>query len=190
MAVGSYYKNTSVTETLAESWNGKRWSIVPTPSLAGQGSALAASRAPAPPSASLSGKTAWRLSSSPERNQVVSPREPQPGFDDVLTGVACTSSTHCVAVGYDEKGSGAYDTLVESWNGTTWSVVPSPNPSKSFNFVLAVSCASSSSCMAVGQEENGSDWLNLAETFNGSKWKVATTPNPSSSYNELERRGL
>lgn len=185
MAVGNY-DTSSGTETLAESWNGKRWSIVPTPHL-GPNSALSAVACTSSSMCIAVGQhgsaalveswngTKWSVLRSPHR-----------GSADLLDGVSCTSSRHCVAVGYySGDGSGAVDTLVESWNGTTWSVVSSPNPSKDFNFVLAVSCASASSCMAVGEEEKGSDFLNMAERFNGKTWEVTKIPDPSSTYDQL-----
>ena len=42
---------------------------------------------------------------------------------DELLGVAVLSSSYAWAVGYQ----GQYKTLVERWNGTTWTVQPSPN---------------------------------------------------------------
>ena len=49
----------------------------------------------------------------------------EPGTSRVtLGGVACTSASNCFAVGYG-LGRG---TLVEQWNGSSWSIVASPNP--------------------------------------------------------------
>jgi hypothetical protein len=48
----------------------------------------------------------------------------------VLYGVSCVSSTSCTAVGQIQSRPG-YKTLIESWNGTAWSIVPSPNPNAS-----------------------------------------------------------
>jgi hypothetical protein len=48
----------------------------------------------------------WALAISPN----------QGGSGNALKGVACTSSTSCVAVGYYLNGS-VYQTLAESWNG-------------------------------------------------------------------------
>jgi hypothetical protein len=46
-------------------------------------------------------------------------------------------------------------TLIESWNGTTWSLVPSPNGihgSGAINILGGVSCASVAQCTAVGHD--------------------------------------
>ena len=47
-----------------------------------------------------------------------------------LTDVTCPSTTRCFAVGvsFTQPGSNAR-TLVERWNGGSWSVLASPNPS-------------------------------------------------------------
>src|SRR5438105_3286110 len=47
-------------------------------------------------------------------------------LDNYLNGVSATSSTDAWAVGSYTVGTAA-NTLAEHWNGTSWSVVPSPN---------------------------------------------------------------
>ena len=51
----------------------------------------------------------------------------------------CTSSTACTAVGVSYDSSVA-ESLVETWNGTSWSTVSSPDPSGSYNYLAGVSC--------------------------------------------------
>src|SRR5262245_32156776 len=70
----------------------------------------------------------------------------------VLNGVTCVSRSRCWAVGtYFTGSTGASSTLVERWNGKTWSVVPSPNPSSAEESTLAsVTCVSKAKCWAVG----------------------------------------
>jgi len=68
-----------------------------------------------------------------------------------LTGISCPSATSCTAVGYWSSRS-AQKTLIESWNGTTWSIVPSPavagaNPNSALQSVW---CASPATCLAAG----------------------------------------
>jgi hypothetical protein len=56
-------------------------------------------------------------------------------------------------------------TLIESWNGSKWSVVSSPNPA-GVPQLLAVSCATTTSCAAAGDTTtSGGSSLNLAERF-------------------------
>ena len=44
----------------------------------------------------------------------------------IFNGVSCTSVSFCVAVG-EQQGNDGIVTLVGEWNGTAWSIVPSPN---------------------------------------------------------------
>ena len=63
--------------------------------------------------------------------------------------MSCTAFSTCTAVGYYTNSDGVTETLIESWNGTTWSVVPSL--SRASNSVLeGVSCVSATACTAVG----------------------------------------
>ena len=105
---------------------------------------------------------------------------------NVLQGVSCASASSCTAVGYYWDNSGVYKTLVESWNGTSWSVVPSPSPGRasSSDELQGVSCASASSCTAVGY----SGYKTLVESWNGTRWSVVPSPNerPASSANALQ----
>jgi hypothetical protein len=72
----------------------------------------------------------------------------------ILNDVSCTRPGNCMAVGYfQESGPGTvYFTMAEKWNGSTWTIVPSPSPQHPGGGALltAVSCASSIRCMAVG----------------------------------------
>jgi hypothetical protein len=46
-----------------------------------------------------------------------------------LDGVSCTSRASCTAVGRSFGGATTgWTSLVEEWNGTTWTRVPTPNP--------------------------------------------------------------
>ena len=68
-----------------------------------------------------------------------------------LLGVSCVSATDCLAVGDQTNlSSGRSLTLVQSWNGSTWSTVPSPNANGD-NFLSGVSCTSAGFCAAVGK---------------------------------------
>ncbi len=99
-----------------------------------------------------------------------------------LTAVTCLSSTWCTAVGHSEDPSNNRHALVETWNGTAWTNVSSSPPSGEKTSQLnALSCATSSWCMAVGGYTNASnDFVSLAEVWNGTTWSVVPSPNPGS----------
>lgn len=101
--------------------------------------------------------------------------EPAGSTDSTLDGVSCTSPKACTAVGTSSTSGHNVVTLVEKWNGTSWSLRSSPDPDTSNSGLLGVSCVSGSDCTAVGYVTNGT----LAEGWNGSSWTVESTPSPS-----------
>ena len=101
---------------------------------------------------------------------------------NVLNSVSCVSSNFCVAVGDFSNGS-SLQTLAIQWNGTAWTVMPSPNTSALLvNTLTSVSCVSSSFCVAVGYYDNGADLQPLALTWNGSSWTSTPVPVPGSIH--------
>jgi hypothetical protein len=66
-----------------------------------------------------------------------------------LNGVSCVSADACTAVGAVSPNGTALSTVIESWNGTRWSVVPSLNPAMGGG-LSGVSCVSPDFCMAAG----------------------------------------
>ncbi|MGP8208054.1 MAG: hypothetical protein ACLQVK_18730, partial [Acidimicrobiales bacterium] len=73
---------------------------------------------------------------------------------DYLTSVSCTPGPACMAVGRF-FGPGE-KTMAESWDGSAWSVVPTPDAGDTTNVLIsnvlnAVSCISAQACTAVGE---------------------------------------
>ena len=104
-----------------------------------------------------------------------------------LNGVSCDSSTSCTVVGEYFNSSDVESTLTEHWDGSTWSVRPSPNPLNAVGSELnAVSCASATRCTAVGDDtrSDGTDQI-LAEHWNGSTWSLQATPIPAGATHSL-----
>ena len=74
---------------------------------------------------------------------------PNPGSTfNVLTAVSCVSPGACTAVG-KYNNPGVELTLIESWNGTKWTVTNSPSPGTR-DLLSGVSCASAATCTAAG----------------------------------------
>jgi hypothetical protein len=104
-----------------------------------------------------------------------------------LYGVSCMGATECFAVGYSyvgPNGSLPIKTLIERWNGTSWSIVASPNGYGGKNSELfGVSCATANTCFAVGcyfcAVRTGSS--PLVERWNGKTWSILKTPDDFSS---------
>lgn len=107
----------------------------------------------------------------------------------ILSGIAASSSSDAWAVGYyDVKLNNIY-TLTEHWNGSKWSIVPSPNAGKTNSDVLdAVTEISATNVWAVGYyyDLKKNTTFTLIEHWNGSKWQIVASPSPSSSDSELD----
>jgi hypothetical protein len=99
---------------------------------------------------------------------------------DYLTGVTCASASECWAVGsyFDSDISGNY-TLIEQWDGTSWSIATSPNPNTGSDGLTGVTCASASDCWAVGHTypQTGNDYKTLIEHWDGTSWSIVGSPN-------------
>jgi hypothetical protein len=68
--------------------------------------------------------------------------------------------------------------LIEHWNGSRWSVVPSPNPSSTLNILYGVAAVAPNDVWAVGYAATASSGAVIVH-WNGSVWSVV--PNPPSS---------
>ncbi len=183
-AVGSY-SNSSGGQTLVEHWNGTSWSVVASPNPTTNGSFFYAV-------AAVSVNDVWAVgfyynnSFAPQTLvehwngtswSVVS--SPNVGTGDSLFGVAAVSANDVWAVGYYANGgSGVTRTLVEHWNGSSWSVVSSPNVGTGANVLNGVAVASANDVWAVGSYSNSSGALQtLVEHWNGTSWSVVSSPN-------------
>ena len=119
--------------------------------------------------------TSWSLLRIPA-NPGASP------FDNgsFLTGVSCISLSACTAVGYFYDTVGGLSTLAEVWNGTSWSIQPTPDaPGASESVLSRVSCTSATACTAVGYSHATGDFAprtTLAEAWNGTTWSIQQTP--------------
>jgi RHS repeat-associated protein len=135
-AVGSYVDSGGVTKNLSLAWNGTAWSVTTVPL-------------------------------------------PAEATSSELSGIVCTATTACRAVGSYVSG-GVRKTQSLSWNGTSWSVTTTPNPSGASSSQLsAISCTSSTACRAVGSFVESGTTKTLSMAWNGTSWSVTTTPNPS-----------
>jgi hypothetical protein len=191
-AVGAHSSRTG-TRALIEHWNGKTWSIVPSPNPHGK-TDVRLSGIACPTSLSCDAVGDYSTSSwdrtlverwSGKNWSIVASPSPS-GLDavDLLIGVACPTSASCYAVGLFETRSpgGAPKPLIEHWNGTSWSVMSSAIPSGiAYQTVLVgVTCTSDSRCYAVGDRfPYGQPFKTLIERWNGTSWSVAPSPSPS-----------
>jgi hypothetical protein len=74
-----------------------------------------------------------------------------------LNGIQVLSPTDAWAVGQTQESNGAILTLTERYNGSAWTIVPSPDPGSlanlSDNSLAAVTTAAAGNLFAVGARE-------------------------------------
>jgi hypothetical protein len=177
-------------ETLIESWNGTQWSIVPSPNegstnvLSGV-SCVSATHCIAVGVRTRTGKTLVESWNGTNWSIVPSPNNGRAGGD--LSAVSCVSPTDCTAVGNSTNAVGGDETLIESWNGAKWSIVPSPNKAAATNSLFGVSCVSASDCIGAGNYAKASAGTarTLIESWNGTKWSIVPSPNKPNTNNIL-----
>ncbi len=107
--------------------------------------------------------------------------------ENFLTSVAAIAKNDVWAVGFSRPDpNSARSTLVEHWNGSSWSIVASPNVSPGTNSLFAVRGDTSSDVWAVGRTKTSTTSATvLVEHWNGVSWTISSgTQNPS-SFSEL-----
>lgn len=105
---------------------------------------------------------------------------PNPLGGGIFDSVAATSANNAWAVGSVGPGPGiATQTqpLIEHWNGTTWTIVPTP-PESTSSLLEGITAISSDNAWAVGfsVSSNGTDEP-LILHWDGSTWTPVVTPN-------------
>jgi hypothetical protein len=105
-------------------------------------------------------------------------------LDNSLSSVTVLSPCDVWAVGLDIS-SGAFQTLIEHWNGFSWTLADSPDPGSGNNFLTSVRAASATSIWAVGSASDGTASKTLIEHWNGTAWKTVPSPSPGSNFNAL-----
>src|SRR5439155_880497 len=108
-----------------------------------------------------------------------------PAREKYFASVTSTASSNCWAIGYYmEDGLIAYQSLIENWDGTAWTITASPNTSPILPNILSagVSCLSSSDCWAVGYYYNDNNVaLSLIEHWDGTAWTIVSSSNTSAT---------
>jgi hypothetical protein len=166
---------------------GTAWSIERTPGAVVANGGLAADACPGPDrcvavgsSATSAGTSALAESWNGTTWSIQHVPMPPGGTHSALDAVSCSSASACTAVGYYTSNLGSQVTLAERWNGSAWSVQPTPVPPGAIRSVLAgVSCGSASSCVAVGGYEGGPNVKNrLVYSWNGARWALVEASSP------------
>ena len=124
-------------------------------------------------------RVAWSASFSPP---------PRSGYE--VAGFAARSAVDVWAVGLRPGGRCQFQTLTQHWDGSAWTVVPSPG-NKGVNSVLdGVTVAGTKQAWAVGTAGCPADQSRtLTEHWNGSAWSIVPSPNggvPGNHFSTLQ----
>jgi len=183
--VGYYWFGTE-NRTLIEHWDGAAWSIVPSPNEYKRLNVLNGVTAISPSNAWAVGNAT--SSQAPDQTTLIlhwdgtswstvpSP-SPGTGGHNELSAVAAYSANDIWAVG-SLTNSGDYSkTLIEHWDGTSWSVIPSANVPGVNNGLYGVVALAPNDVWAVGYE-GVVEFETLIEHWDGSAWAVVPSPSP------------
>jgi hypothetical protein len=190
--VGSTKKNAAPIRTGAEHWDGSSWSRFPTPDVGTGGNALNGVDA-------LASNNVWAVGYSAHKTLierwdgtqwrvVTSPNAGTTEDENTLTSVDALSSTNAWAVGSTLTAT-SRRSLIQRWNGISWTIVPSPNPGSLSNSLLGVAAAGPNDIWAVGwkNSENSGDGLqSLLLHYDGMGWtEEGTVPKVGTGDNVL-----
>jgi len=109
----------------------------------------------------------WSVSFSPP---------PRSGFE--VAGFAARSAGDVWAVGLQPGGRCQFRTLTQHWDGSAWTVIPSPSNTKVNSVLDGVTVARTNQAWAVGTVGCPADQSRtLTEHWNGSRWLIVPSPN-------------
>jgi hypothetical protein len=161
-------------QALAERWNGSTWTIQPTNPAFSSSNTLfngvsCASASSCLAVGEVSGFAVAELWNGKTWNPTPALLKPGPAVFSTLNSVSCTSASQCMAVGSWSDSSNIQHTLAYLWNGSFWALQATQDPFGAiFDTLNSVSCASATSCLAVG----GNGKSPLYESWNGSRWSA------------------
>jgi hypothetical protein len=189
VAVGSYTVS-GTKKTLALSWNGSAWSIPTTPNPSGaQASELVGVTCVSSTSCAAAGN--YVDSEGTKRSLVVrwdgtswttsSTSTPSGATSTELAGVACASSSSCVAVGSYVDAAGIRKPHILRLQFGIWTPETTPVPAGvSVSRLRDIHCDASLACRAVGSKTDSGVERTLAMKRTTS-WSIQPTPNPAGS---------
>jgi len=100
---------------------------------------------------------------------------------DQFLGVSCRTNRSCVAVGWYIPADGIKRPLAGRWDGASWHLgFPRVPRGAAASELRAVSCASPSDCLAIGDTGAGGAGSGrlFAERWNGSTWRMVPIADP------------
>ena len=173
-----------IGQPLVEHWDGTGWTVEPTspftgfaPPLPGFGASLTGVSCTSDTACTAVGSvlentdglslpqalverwdgTSWSIQNTP------TPPGAQ-GYE--LNAVSCTSATDCTAIGQSYGPNAAPPTLAEHWDGSAWTIEPTPGGQ---TLLTNVSCTAASACAAIAAP-------NIIKVWDGASWSIENLP--------------
>jgi hypothetical protein len=186
---------------LVEAWNGSSWSPQLTPQLPGQVELHGVSctspsdcvavglQSPSPLTTGLiqplierRNRSGWTIDQQATGNSTCGTACTD--FSQTLRAVGCASASECQAVGSTSTVQST-TTLAEAWNGAGWATAPTadPSPPPPDDWLTAISCATPTTCLAVG---SGGPEGAFVQRWDGTGWSVrGSGPGPAANPNGI-----
>jgi len=106
--------------------------------------------------------------------------------ENALLAVSMPSREKAWAVGYYVDGKFQQKTLIQHFDGRTWSVVPSLSPGQEQDILFGVSAISDTDVWAVGGKQDSAGlWHTLTEHWDGVRWSVIHAVDPGVNGNQF-----
>jgi hypothetical protein len=190
---------------LVAQWNGSAWTrvTVPLPKNNNMLSDLDAVSADGPNDVWIVGNYEFEVNPSDYANETYSlhwngsswsivpmPLEPgtNPNFEYLFSAIKANSPTDVWAVG-EAYNAATYSstTLIEHYNGSAWSIVPSPSPGTGDGLTGVTTSNASNNVWAVGSytPAGSSVAQTLTLNWNGNAWSTVASPNGSTGSSVL-----
>ena len=168
--------------TVIEHWNGGRWSLVTSPNATNgynllNGVAAVASNDVWAVGQAANGSTystlvehwngsVWSIVTSPNT----------PGLSNILEAITVISANDIWAVGYSQDSNFNTFTLTLHWDGSAWSIIPSPI--LDHDILFGVDALASNDVWAVGRNRPGGygDDRTLIIHWDGRNWSIIPSP--------------
>jgi hypothetical protein len=187
------YPSAPTTRPLLARWNGTSWSLQATPAQSGDAffdgvdgnSSTNVWAVGGSGTGTLTERwngSAWSVVPSPN---------PTGSVGASLRAVKSLANDDAWAVGTSSHSTGIPTrTLIEHWNGTSWSILPSPSPDGTQNLLRAVDGVAANDVWAVGATGHdgygGAPVASLVLHWNGSAWSQTTIPSSGGAFSITE----
>jgi hypothetical protein len=189
-AVGSFRTSETTTGNL-QHWDGTQWSVSSGDPLA-RGEILGSI-------AAISADDIWAGMCIPSDFEhfdgtqwtfVYSGGTGSPDGESCVQSISAISSNDVWAAGWINYSGNTSSTQIQHWDGTQWTVTPSPNVGTGSNQLFGIVALADNNVWAVGDSvapDTGIEYPNqtLIEHWDGTSWVVV--PSPNVEYNNLVR---